>query len=101
MKFILVLMLFIPFSLFAQKQDSIVKAIDEQVKLIDRGIDKEEIKCDTVKNLDEEYEQRSVVAFYQDKKLRKIRIDNSDGAAGDISSGYEYYYYNGELVLMV
>lgn len=100
MKLILIFTLYIPFSLFAQKQDSIVKAIDEQVTLIDRAIYKEQIKRDTVKNINEEYEQYSVVAFYENKKLRKIRIDSGDGAAGDISSGTEYYYINGELVLM-
>jgi hypothetical protein len=100
MKTILIFILFIPFTLFAQKQDSIIKAIDAQVTLIDRAIYKEEIKRDTIKNVNEEYEQLSIVAFYQDKKLRKIRIDSGDGAAGDISSGNDYYYYNGELVLM-
>ncbi len=100
MKCILILALVIPFSLFAQKQDSIVKAIDAQVTLIERAIFKKEIKRDTIKNINEEYEQLSVVAFYENKKLRKIRIDSGDGAAGDISSGTEYYYMNGELVLM-
>ncbi|HLP12037.1 MAG TPA: hypothetical protein VK177_08915 [Flavobacteriales bacterium] len=106
MKFIILIFTFIPVLAFAQKQipwnklDSVYLAIDKEVKRVDDLNFHEKLRVDTLVNITEDYELHYVVALYEGNSLVKVRIDQSDGMAGDISSGSEFYFKKNELMLI-
>ncbi|HYG50158.1 MAG TPA: hypothetical protein VD905_04605 [Flavobacteriales bacterium] len=99
MKYIILFLYFLPLRLCAQ--DSLMNAIDKEINDIDEKIGKNKFGMDTVTKIEEEYEQRYIVAFYEKKNLRKVSVSTSDGAAGDISGTTRYYFKDGELIFIV
>lgn len=92
---LLVLVFFNLRKINAQNQDSLIIEITEQVRIID---ELPVLKSDTIQLTDEKYDRSGLLVFHYKNKLKKIENYNSDGDAGDSSSGVTLYLKENKLI---